>query len=57
MNRPGSRISVVLLVALLLGAAACAGVGTTMSVGVGFGAPAPWGGVTIGTSVPVGYGW
>ncbi len=57
MNRAGSRSSLLLLAFLLLGGAACAGVGTTMSVSVGFGAPAPWGAATIETSVPMGYGW
>jgi hypothetical protein len=57
MNRTGSRSSPLLLALLLLGVAACAAVGTTMSVSVGFGAPAPWGAATIGTSVPMGYGW
>jgi len=28
-----------------------------MSASVGVVVPAPWGGVTVGTSVPIGYGW
>jgi hypothetical protein len=43
------------LVALLMMVLACAG--GHMSVGVGFAVPAPWGSVSIGTSVPIGYGW
>ena len=58
MNRSGSPSSLLVLAALLLlGAVACARVGSTMSVTVGFDAPAPWGTVTIGTAVPMGYGW
>lgn len=58
MNRTGSRCTVALLTALLLlGAAACFQVGNTTSVSVGVELPAPWGAVTIGEPVPVGYGW
>ena len=58
MNRTGSRCSLRVLAGLmLLGAAACAGTATTTSVSVGIGLPAPWGAVTIGTAVPMGYGW
>ena len=58
MNRSGSRGSLVVLIALLcLGAVACAGNATDWSVTVGMGLPAPWGAVTIGTAVPMGYGW
>jgi hypothetical protein len=58
MNRTGSRCTPVVLVALLLlGAAACFQVGNTTSVTVDAELPAPWGAVTIGEPVPVGYGW
>jgi hypothetical protein len=48
---------VVLIALLCLGAVACAGNATDWSVTVGMGLPAPWGAVTIGTAVPMGYGW
>jgi hypothetical protein len=54
MNRTGSRCTLVILTALLLGAAACFQVGRSTSVSVGVELPAPWGAVTIGTAVPVG---
>lgn len=58
MNRTGSPGSLVVLIALLLlGALACAGNATHWSVTVGMGIPSPWGAVTIGTAVPMGYGW
>lgn len=58
MNRSGSRASLVVLIALLcLSAAACARNATNWSVTVGMGIPAPWGAVTIGEAVPMGYGW
>ena len=47
----------VMLTALLLGAAACFQVGSTTSVSVGVDLPAPWDGVTITDPLPVGYGW
>ena len=58
MNRSGSRGSLVVLIALLcLSAMACAGHATNWSVTVGMEVPAPWGAVTIGAAVPMGYGW
>lgn len=58
MNRSGSHCSRLWLIALLcLGAAACVGNASYWSVTVGMGIPAPWGAVTIGTAVPMGYGW
>lgn len=54
MRRP--RL-VVLIALMLLGAAACFQVGSTTSVSVGVELPSPWGAVTIGTAVPIGYGW
>lgn len=49
--RPLARIIVLLLVA----GAACGK--PYMSAGVGVSVPAPWGSVTVGTTVPVGYPW
>jgi hypothetical protein len=53
------RLAGLALLGLVMLVAACAG--ATMSVGVGYGYPYPYGpyggGVVIGTSVPVGYGW
>lgn len=58
MIRTGSRCPLpVLVMLLLLGALACATAAKTTSVSVGVGLPAPWGAVTIGTAVPIGYGW
>ena len=57
MKRARSRWPLLLAGLMLLGMAACATVGGTTSVTLGFGAPAPWGSVTIGTAVPIGYGW
>ena len=48
------RLALALLL-LAVVAAAC-GPGY-MSANVGVVVPAPWGGVTVGTSVPIGYGW
>jgi hypothetical protein len=48
------RAASLLAIGLLVLALACGG---HMSVGVGFAVPAPWGSVSIGTSVPIGYGW
>ncbi len=58
MRRLGGRALLVsAAVILLLAAEACLGPSTTMSVGVGVAVPAPWEAVTIGTAVPIGYGW
>jgi hypothetical protein len=59
MTRHLWRLAGLALLGLVVLVLACAG--ATMSVGVGYGYPYPYGpyggGVVIGTSVPVGYGW
>jgi hypothetical protein len=59
MTRHLWRAAGLALVGLMMLVLACAG--ATYSVGVGYGYPYPYGpyggGVVIGTSVPVGYGW
>jgi hypothetical protein len=59
MTRHPWRLAGLALAGLVILLLACAG--STVSVGVGYGYPYPYGpyggGVVIGTSVPVGYGW
>ncbi len=64
MTRNLWRLAGLALVGLVILVLACAG--STMSVGVGYGYggygyPGPYGpyggGVVIGTTVPIGYGW
>jgi hypothetical protein len=59
MTRHLWRLAGLALVGFVMLVLACAG--ATYSVGVGYGYPYPYGpyggGVVIGTSIPVGYGW
>jgi hypothetical protein len=59
MTRNPWRLAALAFLGLVMFVLACAG--ATMSVGVGYGYPYPYGpyggGVVIGTTVPIGYGW
>ena len=50
-----ARVALAVVVLGTIAAAACAP--NYMSANVGVVVPAPWGGVTVGTAVPIGYGW
>ena len=53
-SRP-ARVALAVMALVAIAAAACAP--NYMSANVGVVVPAPWGGVTVGTAVPIGYGW